>query len=366
MNKKINILQMTLTKRMGGIEVLQKSIFQTLNKECYDVYFIVNGDKGAFEEDLSDAGGHIVHLSDMHSLWSTIWKLHKLLKHTHFDVAHIHKCSCANVLPFVLCRLHHVPIVIAHAHATHSFKGKAGFILHMLGRPIVRRMSTHHIGCSQEACEWLFGKAYIKKHAVSIMHNGIACDVFHYDSELRRQKRKELHVEDHLVIGHVGRFQEAKNHTFLLDIFACILQKQPKAKLMLVGDGEYMQRIQDKVHASALNHAVIFLKECYPVVPYYQAMDLFLLPSLYEAFPITLLEAYASGLPCLLSEELDLQNSLPALSCISLKEKKEVWAEEALSLMHRKRKDQSDVVRQLGYDIQQSVSELEKLYRKGR
>ena len=203
---------------------------------------------------------------------------------------------------------------------------------------------------------------------VKIINNGIETERFAYNPGARREVRDELGLGGRLAVGHVGRFMKQKNHEFLLVIFSEVIKKRPDAVLLLFGEGELMEQIRKKAGSMGLSESVRFLGQRPDMNRYYQAMDVFLLPSLHEGLPVSGIEAQASGLPVITSdavtEELKILDQVRFLSLDAPPSK---WADLAVSMAETERKDGSAAVAAAGYSIEETARELEEFYlRAGR
>lgn len=199
-----------------------------------------------------------------------------------------------------------------------------------------------------------------------ILHNAIDVSLYAYSSEKAIAIRKKLNVERNLVVGHVGRFSAPKNHTFLLDIFSECVKIVPNAKLLLVGDGEERTRIQEKTKSLRLEDKVIFTGVRSDVSDLLQAMDVFVFPSLYEGVPVTMIEAQASGLPCVISDVVpkDCVITSGLVTSMKLSDMPCDWAKCIVAQLHTKRENHLQEVRAAGYDIVTAAKELENFYLK--
>lgn len=248
---------------------------------------------------------------------------------------------------------------ISHSH---SAQRKTG-LLRALLREMVARNATHRLACSAAAARALFPER-VARNAI-IVRNGIDTKKFAYDEETRKEYRKKLgYTKEDFVIGHVGRFEEVKNHAFLLDVFAEITRQCPHARLLLLGDGPLTGSIKEKTKAFGLEQQVIFAGVQDEPEKYYCAMDVFVLPSLYEGLGIVNIEAQASGLPCVVSEgvprEADVTHTMEFLPLQDVQE----WARHIAAHEHN-RKERSrcwETVRKAGYDLRDTACQLKEVY----
>ena len=220
--------------------------------------------------------------------------------------------------------------------------------------------------CSSLAGEWTYGKKAVTERRCIFLKNGIETQKYAYNRAIREGKRKELGITDNFVIGHIGRFMQQKNHAFLIDIFSAVKKMNPKAKLLLVSEGRLMDEIKQKVSSLGLQNDVLFLGFRNDINELMQAMDVFVLPSLWEGLPFTLVEAQAAGLPCVISDVISDESIVTDLiKKESLKQSAEIWAKKILNVYDETtRKDTAYLVKDAGFDIETSAQWLQEFYLK--
>ena len=193
------------------------------------------------------------------------------------------------------------------------------------------------------------------------MNNAIDTQRYIFDSDTRERMRKEMELEDSFVIGHIGRFNYQKNHEFLIDIFNEISKKEPKARLLLVGDGNLRPEIESKITRFGISDKVIMTGVRSDVPDLLQAMDCFVFPSHYEGLPVTVVESQAAGLKCFISEavtrEVDITGRCEFLHIDNPKG----WADKILSC-NLKKVDTYEQIKAAGYDINTTAKQLQKFY----
>jgi glycosyltransferase involved in cell wall biosynthesis len=216
--------------------------------------------------------------------------------------------------------------------------------------------------CSKEAGDWLFGKDSSLNEKYMFIPNAIDVSRFAYNEKIRKEYREQYGVEGKLVFGHVGRFHEAKNHLFLLDVFNEIHSRKSDAVLMLIGDGELRAAIEAGIHRLGIDRSVILTGVRSDVSNLMHAMDVFLFPSLWEGLPVTVVEAQAAGLPCLVSDnvtkDIDISKLVHKLPTDNVTE----WADLALSALIRQ--DVSQEIKALGFDVEESANRLTAFYKR--
>lgn len=221
---------------------------------------------------------------------------------------------------------------------------------------------THLFMCGEESGKWLYGDK--NKSRFIMLNNAIDAAVYSFDASKREEMRRQLGLTGELVIGHVGRFNPQKNHAFLLDIFAALLKKEPNAVLLLVGGGADMPKIQAKVQELGIAERVRFLGVRSDVADLMQAMDVFVFPSLYEGLPVTMVEAQASGLPCIISDKVPPECILTEglVNIMPLSASPEAWAEKILTMRAVPRTDLREEIAAHGFDITTEAVKLQEFY----
>ena len=194
-----------------------------------------------------------------------------------------------------------------------------------------------------------------------LIPNAINMDKFKYSNAIRQEVRKELGINNQLVIGNVGRFNLQKNHCFLLDIFNEIHEVFPNTLLLLVGNGELEKKIKEKIDELNLNSNVKLLGIRNDVDRIYQAMDLFVMPSLFEGLPLTGVEAQASKLKCFFSDVITREVAITDnVKFISLKLTAKEWANIILDEAQYAR--DSIIIKNDRFDIIKLSQELQEKY----
>ena len=206
----------------------------------------------------------------------------------------------------------------------------------------------------------MFPKRIQKK--VQIVHNGIDTERFRFNDEIRQDYRKKLNLINNYVIGHIGRFNDQKNHSFLLDIFKEVAERNEDARLILIGEGELEEQIKSKIRKLHLEQKVQMLGVRRDVAQIMQAMDVFVLPSNYEGLPVVGIEAQASGNLCLLSDQVTPETVItPNAKLLSIGNT-DVWVKAIEEARNFKKADTTDLIVKQGYDIRYTVKWLEKFY----
>ena len=359
----IRVLHMVGTMDLGGQETFIMNIFKNVDRTKYQFDFVVQSNNiGYYEEEIKEMGGKIYRITNFSkNPIKHIIELRRIFKDNHYDVFHRHANSSIIFIDLLVAKISKVKTRIAHCHSTHSNHNN---VIHYIFRSFVNQTSNIRLACSKEAGLFMFGKSNF-----SVINNGINIKQFLFNQKTRKKIRKELNIlDDSLVIGHVGRFAPEKNHDFIINFFERILEKGiNNTILMLIGDGPCMDKIKKQVSSKKLEEKVIFLGNKNNVYDYLQAMDIFVFPSLYEGLGISLIEAQASGLKCIVSDRIP-DEAIVTKNVI----KKELdaiddWTNILLEFQENEydRAVFSKNDKLYSYDIINTTNEICKIYKKG-
>ena len=286
----------------GGVESVIMNYYRHLDHSKVQFDFICDEDSTRIPYDeIKKLGGRVFLVPKYQNLPKYLKVLEKLFKENQYRIVHSN-INTLSVFPLYAAKKAGVPIRISHSHSTSNPKEwKRNFIKNIL-RPFSKRYATDYFACSEVAGRYLFGNKTFNRGEVKIIHNAIDIDKFKFDEVARKKLRKELGIKDStIVIGHVGRFVQQKNHTFLVDVFKEYHKKNPDSKLLLVGSGPLEDEIKKKVERLGLKDSVLFLGQRDDINKLYSVMDIFCLPSLYEGLPVVGVESQAAGLPIIFS-----------------------------------------------------------------
>lgn len=345
----------------GGAETLIMNLYRNMDRSKIQFDFLTCKE-GVFDEEIKQLGGkvhripyvtdvgHRRYINALHSFFTT---------HQQYQIVHSHMDKMSG---FVLreAKRSGIPIRIAHSHSTSS---EGGFLTKLYkwyaGRSILP-CATHLLACSGAAAKWLF------EREATVIKNGIECNRFAFSLKVREEVRKELGLQENsFVIGHVGRFAQAKNHVFLIEVFAQLLKMKPNSVLVLVGDGPLRSKMEQKVKELHIENCVKFLGVRSEIHHLLQAFDVFVFPSIHEGLPVTLIEAQGAGLPCIISDtiskEVDL--GLDLVKHISL-HNQNAWLEEInrIVLRNASRSIKEKALYDAGYDIKHTAQLTRNFY----
>jgi len=346
------ILVYGMTDNPGGIESYLLSVLEIFKND--DVHFdFVTDFPAVSDPDALKRYGAVVHYippkgKGLVKHWKelcTLLKAHPEYQKIYFNILDA-GAVFSMVIPWIYRRE-----IIAHSHNGATDKER----LHNLCRPWLRMMTDKFVACSHLAASFMFGNNIEKYKKVEIVPNAIECSKFKYNSEIRKEKRNELDIQQNYVILHVGRLTRQKNPKGVIDIFQQLSMLDDSALLLSVGTGDQEEIIKDYISAKGLTKKVKLLGVRNDVAEIMQAADVFLLPSLYEGFPIVCVEAQAAGLPCAISdtitEEVDLSGRVKFLA---LDRDYKEWAAELMPLKDFPRQSSIQQLIDAGYDNEHS------------
>lgn len=351
----------------GGQEKFIANVLSHMNYPDMDIDVLTPYEcrNDAFRQLIQMKGGQLyeLHLEFRpgQSRRALLGPIKKVLSSHYYDVVHIHSGSIS-VLAYasLAAKMGKASKIMVHSHSTGISSLKHTVIRCAFG-PMLSACATHFLACTVEAGMMKFPRAIVNRRLI-VVQNGINIQDYARDDEKRKQYREKLGIpEECYVIGHVGRFTEEKNHAFLIDVFAKVHDLHSNSKLLLVGDGERMGQVKAKVDSLGLSDSVLYTGDVDNVQDYYQAMDVFVLPSHYEGFSFVALEAQAAGLPCLISEGVP-EAVMVGKNIHRLRLEEDVWAQECIRLRGTKKTDNRDAIIRAGYDIGKTVEQIYRLY----
>lgn len=285
--------------------------------------------------------------------WKKFLKEHK----DEYNTIHVHVSSLTAITPIVIAKKYKIKNRIIHSHNILQ-RGKIHEILSKINEKRILKYATKMFACSREA-----GEKYFPKDKFEIIKNGIDAEKYIYNSEKKIQMREKLNISNETAYVHIGRFNEQKNHKFLIDIFNQILKLDSNCKLFLIGDGELKESINQKIKEYKIQNNVVFLGLRDDIWDVLQAMDIMIFPSLYEGLGIVGIEGQASGIPVFVSDVVPKEIKVTDLvQVISLNKTNKEWAENIVNNKKKERKNKYNEIVAEGYDIKNTIKKLEEYY----
>lgn len=360
----IKVVHSVSIMNRAGQETFLMNVYRNIDrtKVQFDFQCSVNA-KGDYDEEIERLGGRLTYLEENKiripylRYIGDIYAQYKFFKlHKGYDVFHIHTYHAFNAwLAIVGAKAGGIKNIVLHSHNSQGMHPG----LHKLFRFILNRMDIQRYACSELAAQWMYGTKTLQSGNIKIVKNGIVPEEFAFSEEGRNEKRKELEVGDEIVLGHIGRFGEQKNHAFLIDIFSEFVKIMPKARLLLVGEGELRENIQEKVDGLGLHDKVSFLGVREDIKEILWAMDVFVFPSLYEGLSVVAIEAQAAGVPVLAADTLSDETKITeCLHFYPLNASPHDWAKRINELCKEKHVLTTEAIKKAGYDIRGTAEML--------
>ena len=363
MSEPIRILHVIGIMNRGGAETMIMNLYRNIDRTKVQFDFVENeGEDAVFDPEIRSLGGRIYrcprycgrnHLAYT-KWWKDFFESHKNV----YSIVHGHIGSTAAI--YLSIAKKYGCYAIAHSHSA----GKGSVMYRVLSYP-TRYVADHFFACSGDAGISRYGsKVGNDVNRCQVLNNAIDVEKFSFNPKQRKALRGSLGIsEDTLVVGHVGRFVEVKNHLFLLEVFEEIQKQNRNTVLLLVGDGELRSKIEETITGKNLGDHLILTGFQSNTWDYYQAMDVFVMPSVFEGVPVSLVEAQTAGLPCCVSSGVPLDAAITDLvQYRSLEESPVQWARWILDRDVYLRQDTKEAVGYAGYDIAKTSRWLEEYY----
>lgn len=348
---------------VGGAETFLMKVMRCLSPNEYQFDFIVSKTGGYYENEILERGGRIYTVPPRRiNLFGALKEIYRVVKENQYNyVLRLGddpmvgidlisaKLGGADILAFRSC----------NALVNISLKNR---VLNAFMRPILNAITDVKLAPSKLAAEFTFGKTNAKY--VHVLQNGVDLNKFCYDLIGRDIIRRELSLENKFVIGHIGRFNKQKNHRYLLEVFYEISKLRDDVSLLLVGTGEEKDKICSWISELGLDNNVVMVGQRFDIPQILSAMDVFVFPSLHEGMPNTVIEAQATGLPCVIADTITQEANITGLvKYLPLTDCKTEWVKSSLLADGVSRKNVVDDFCKNGYDIEVVANEFLSLLR---
>lgn len=334
-------------------------INRALPADAYQFDFVVSVGGGCYTQEVLDRGGRIYQIPERtKDFFGAFWGILSVVRKNRYDAVLKLGENALAVADLIAARLggaRNLALRSCNAPTGISFKMRA---VHAGLRPLLNAMATVKLAPSRLAADFMFGK-YAN---VKLVNNGVDLDVFRYDAQERARIRNEFSLGERFVVGHVGRFDEQKNHRYLLEVFKEIQKQRKDAVLLVVGTGKLEEEIRGRIKELGLQENVVLAGRRFDIPALLSAMDVFVFPSLHEGMPNTVIEAQATGLPCVIADTITQEADITGLvHYLPLTQTPETWAHTALSVMEIERRCTRQDFIEHGYDIKSVAMELVEL-----
>lgn len=354
------VLHIVGTMDMGGQETFIMNIYRKIDRKKVQFDFVVHSNnRGYYEDEIEKLGGKIYRIEPMgRNIIKHCRKLYKILKKNPKYIIHRHTCSSIVWIDLLVAKIAGIEERVVHCHATQATSHE---IINAIFKPILNLLSTIKLACSKKAGIFLYGK----KQKFEVIYNAIDTEKFLFNDRIRNKIRKEYNInDDELILGHIGRFDKAKNQKFLIEIFEKVVNVKKDTQLWLIGDGEIKKDLEKLVIEKGLKDNIKFLGTRNDVNEYLMAMDIFVFPSIYEGLGIALIEAQCTGIDCIVSENIVNEAIVtPNVIKINLNDES-VWIKKILN--HKKQKSRLiniDQTKINNYRIENLINQMEEIYK---
>lgn len=319
----------------GGVDKYILNLVSSVDLEMFDIDILTNKIEPELVERLKKYNITLYEVPTLKHPVKQYKRIKEIIKENKYEVTYFNISTAIQCLGILASDKCHVDNCVVHSHSSgvdieNNIKRRFMKMLHFLCKGVVSKKATSFIACSQKAGEWMYTRHVLEGKKYTVVHNSADTERYIFNTDIRDSMRKKMKWDDKNVIIHVANFTYQKNNEFMMDVFREAYKRNSNLVLVLIGKGPKEDRIKNMVTQYGVEDAVVFLKDISNVNEYLQAADLFVLPSLFEGYPISALEAQVSGLPCLLSERITGESKLID-QCDFLPLKKELWIQKILS-----------------------------------
>lgn len=366
----MKILIFGLSARLGGVESFLLNYSYELLKIDSSIYldFIVFDEVPSYCSALekSERCAFIV----VPNRFLHPFRYKRILRHSmltgHYDALWANLCTLSDISVLKIARPF-IPRRIVHSHNSENMGNYINKVLHAVHKLQLEKCATDFFACSEQAAAFMFDGVVSSIKDVVIVPNAIDVDRFTFNEEVRNEKRALLGWQNCFVIGNVGRFHSQKNHHFIIQVFKKVIDREPHARLLLIGEGGLRDSVENEIKSCGIEDVVSILNPVMDVEKMYSAMDVFLFPSLYEGLGLAAIEAQTSGLPCLLSDTIPSVCRISnKTKFMSLKKSADEWADALIDLYDRyadsDRSFDCENARKHGYNIRIEVKKMYNLF----
>lgn len=362
MREPVHILQATTKMGIGGVQTFLMNYARLMDPSRVVFDFAVQTkEPQVYDEEIQSMGGMIYPVRPMTSQLEYYRDIVRICKeHPEIKIVHSH-LNYRNYLPLLAAKKARVSVRISHSHTCYISESRLKQIARKMFQLCLPLFSTDYWGCSKKANEWLYGCRVSK---AIIIQNAIDIEKYRFDTSVRKRLRQELGLDDNCTaIVHVGTFGKIKNQQFLIKLFSEYHKRRPSSKLLLCGDGDTRPMIEEQIGRLQLNDSVLLLGMVTNVPEVLMAADVFVLPSLYEGFALSLVEAQASGLPAVSSAaaaEAIFMNNCQV--CVGFDTTKWMDAIDRVYTIPTDRGAAADETIKAGFDIRTEAKNIQNMY----
>uniref|UniRef100_I5AQ98 Glycosyltransferase n=1 Tax=Eubacterium cellulosolvens (strain ATCC 43171 / JCM 9499 / 6) TaxID=633697 RepID=I5AQ98_EUBC6 len=367
--ERIKVLQVIGTLRIGGAETVAMNLYRFIDRERFEFHYLVYGDSvGDYEDEVKALGGLVIHtkcsIREKINFSHVLKQIYKM--YGPYEIVHVHMMFHNGVVLSAAKKVG-IPVRISHAHSTNGGGENRGCnrIIHAIyslyERWLINRTANILISCGNDAGVFLYGKRAFDKRCI-VIKNGIDVSKYKFDTRLRNIYRKKYNLSGKIVFGCVGHFEKVKNHAFLIDVFSEFCMQERASELVLLGDGILRSTIENQCLELKIKDKVLIMGNVNDVGNWMNAFDCLLMPSIFEGMPLALIEAQASGLKCIVSQNISAEIDITGHVGFLPLDKKN-WIEEMKKCSIGERFESDEMrIKESGYSVERNVKELEEIY----
>ena len=362
MNNKIKVCHFVSGLKSGGVESMIYNYCSHMSLEEYKMYLVYQHEpsqKNLEEFEKLNFVLKRIPSKVKHPLKNFV-ETYKFLKNNRIDIVHCHM-TLMNVFPLLAAKILNIKIRICHSH--NSDVRKKNIIVSLFEKVLKKvciYLSTDLVACGVDA-----GKYMYSNNRFIILNNALDLNKFMFNKENRNKIRKIYNIkDDEILIGHIGRFTSQKNHEFIIKLFEKL--DLNKFKLILIGDGELKESIEKEVSKKNISSNIIFAGIQSKIYEFYSAFDIFILPSLWEGLPVVSIEAQASGVFCIFSDNIDKDAIINIDKSILLNLDIGKWCKYIKMFSNKSNNRSIDISKfiEKNLDINNEVLKLDRIYRR--
>ncbi len=355
-----------MTENPGGIESVIMNYYRHFDKNAIKLDFLCNSGHVAYEDEIISMGGKIYKITARSKNYKKYKHEINIFFKNHakeYNAIWVNVCSLANIDYLKYAKKYNIPKRIIHCHNSQNMDSFLRGLLHRFNKLFLKKYATDFWTCSDEASLWFYNYKIINGNKYLLINNAIDCDKYAFDKNKRDKIRKELKIGDKVVFGNIGRLHFQKNQEFALKVFNEYLKINKNSVFLLVGDGEDKEKLEKLCLQYNISDKVKFLGIRNDIANLLQAMDIFLFPSLFEGFALSLIEAQASRIMIFTStnvkEEIKMSDSIYFMNLGNEKE----WAKEISNKYKNFNREKNKIyIKENGFDIKENVKKIEKLF----
>ncbi len=326
----IRILHCVAGLNRGGYETFLLNIFKKIDRNKVQFDFLYSFD-GSYKKEILELGGKVYQIPFITKVGPFAYEKSVsdfLKEHKEYKIVHSHMDKFSGLIMKV-AKKNNIPVRISHAHNIKNEGGLAYQLVKNYFGMMINSNATDLLACSKDASDWMFKN---RSNEALVIKNGIDLKRFSRNEKIKHEFIEKFELQNKFLIGNIARFTHQKNHEFLIEVFSKCLEKNKNAHLLLAGDGQLFYKMQEKIKAMNLQDDITLLKEINDVSPFLNSLDVYVMPSKFEGLGISLIEAQAMKLPCVISDKIPKEAIVSAnVRVLSLNDKKEIWVDAILS-----------------------------------